>query len=249
MSWSQGPPSASSVPHYQPSTVRRAIAEFLRGSGAGVSDDERIAPRRAQQTFIDLRLQFIGIDQFSRNRNIVEVDHRPLEIANTSDFYLQRWAAFFNHGFREVWIRIIAAPRVDCFDGGLWASDATTSSASPSRATLAAKHDSPVEIVHNGNGDWPLAAERAPIPRLKSSWLYFPICDHESNLLKICDIQQRVFVNDQQVRELACFDRTDFLIHAHCLSRPLRCGLDDLHRRQFHVFAEDLHFVVNSQPG
>ncbi len=57
-----------------------------------------------------------------------------------------------------------------------------------------------------------------------------------------------IFVNDQQVRKFPDFDGTDFLIHAHCFSRPFCRGLDDLHRRQFHVFAEDLHLVMNSQP-
>src|SRR6185295_2935305 len=164
------PPSASSVPNDQPTAIRRAVTEFLRIDGAGVSYDERIAPRRAQQTFVHLRLQFIGIDESCRNRNVVEVNHRSLEIANAGDFDLQRRAAFLNHGFREVRIRVIAAARVDRFDRGLRAAGGAASSACSSRAALTAKHYSPVQIVDDGNGDRPLAAERTPIPRLKSSW-------------------------------------------------------------------------------
>ena len=44
------------------------------------------------------------------------------------------------------------------------------------------------------------------------------------------------------------FDGTDFLIHAHCFSRPFCRGLQDLHRWQFHIFGEDLNFVMNSEP-
>src|SRR6478735_6809862 len=91
------PPSASSVSHNQPTAVRRAVAEFLRIGGPGVSHDERVASRRTQQTFIDLCLKFIGIDESGRNGNAVEVNHRSLEIANTRDLDLYCRAAFLDH--------------------------------------------------------------------------------------------------------------------------------------------------------
>ena len=57
----------------------------------------------------------------------------------------------------------------------------TAATGGTQHATLAAKHESPVQIVDHRNGDGPLAAKRTPVPGLKPARLHFPVCDDESD--------------------------------------------------------------------